>query len=141
MADANGQKTGGRAPGTRNKRTEQLLELAQQGETPCAFALRIMRDEATDPMLRMQAAKIAAPYIHPRPNPEARIVTFELPQDLGGSRDVLTIHTTILKAMAGGELALDEARELSSILETHRRLVETADLEARLEALERTVKK
>lgn len=141
MADVEGKKTGGREAGTRNRRTMALMQLVEVGETPCGFALRIMRDDTKDEALRIQAAKLAAPYIHPKPNPEARIVTFDLPQDLGGSRDILAIHTTVLKAMATGELALDEARELSAILETHRRLVETADLETRLETLERTVRK
>lgn len=141
MTDASGQKTGGREVGTRNKRTQALLDLAEAGETPCGFALRVMRDQTKDEALRMQAAKLAAPYIHPRPNPEPRMVSFDLPETLEGTRDLLTVHSAILRAMAAGDLPLDEAKELSTILETHRRLVETVDIESRLEALERSSRK
>ena len=73
----------GRAAGSRNRRTLALQELAEQGETPCAFALRIMRDDSQPQEVRIAAAKIAAPYVHPRPQPEPHIVTFEeFPDDL-----------------------------------------------------------
>jgi hypothetical protein len=69
-----GGKTGGRKAGTRNRRTQALLELAEAGETPCAYGLRVMRDESMDPTLRMQAAKLVAPFLHPKPQPEPRLV-------------------------------------------------------------------
>lgn len=129
-------KTGGRRAGTRNRRTQALLELAEAGETPCAFALRVMRDEAFEPDLRMQAAKLAAPFIHPKPQPEPRIVNFSLPEKLAGADSLLAAHEAVLAATAEGDLALEDARDISGMLETHRRLVETVDLEARLAKLE-----
>ena len=47
-----------------------LLELAEEGQTPCGFALRIMRDQDKPDDLRMHAARLAAPFIHPKPQPE-----------------------------------------------------------------------
>jgi hypothetical protein len=61
MTDTIRQKTGGREAGTPNKRTQALMALAEQGETPCAFALRVMRDETQEQLIRIQAAKLAAP--------------------------------------------------------------------------------
>lgn len=130
-------KVGGRKAGTPNKRTLQLHALLQDGETPCAFALRIMRDEAMELDLRLHAAKLAAPFLHSKPNPQPRTISFALPEAMETTRDLLTIHAAILQATASGTLPLDEAKELSAILETHRRLVETTDLETRLAALER----
>jgi hypothetical protein len=127
---------GGRLPGIRNKRTQALLELAEAGETPCAFALRVMRDAEADPMLKLQAAKLAAPYIHPKPQPEPRIVAFDLPTELNGTDSLLTVHENVMRATASGDIALEEARDISAMLETHRRLVETVDLERRLARLE-----
>ena len=65
----NESKRRGRLAGTRNKRTEALMALAEEGETPCDFALRIMRDDGQPPDIRMNAAKIAAPYVYPKPKP------------------------------------------------------------------------
>lgn len=64
---AKGAKTGGRRKGTPNKATAAVAaEIAKSGETPLAFMLKRMRDEAADPMLRFEAAKAAAPYVHPK---------------------------------------------------------------------------
>ena len=132
-----GGNTGkGRMPGSRNKRTLALLELVEDGETPCAFALRVMRDGEQPADVRMHAARIAAPYIHPRPQPEPRYVAFELPEKFGDTESLLQVHVTLLRSTADGGLSLDEARELSAILETHRKLVETVELESRIRKLE-----
>lgn len=128
-------KRGGRAPGVRNKRTQALLDLAEQGETPCAYALRLMRDDATPADLRMQAAKLAAPFIHPKPQPEPRIVQFALPEKIS-TEHLPEVHESIMQATAAGELAVEDARDLSAMLETHRRIIETVELEQRITRLE-----
>lgn len=130
---------GGRAPGQRNRRTLALMELADEGETPCAFALRIMRDNATPIELKVQAAKLAAPFIHPRPQPEPRIVSFTVPEQLQ-TGDLLAVHETLIRATAAGELAIEDARDLSAVLETHRRLIETVSLEERIAHLEKAAR-
>ena len=127
----------GRLPGARNKRTVALLELAEEGETPCAFALRIMRDDNQLPDLRMHAARLAAPFVHPKPQPEPRYVTLDLPEQFGDAESLKSVHATLLRSIASGETSLEEAKELSAILEAHRRLVETVDLEERIARLEK----
>ena len=57
-------------------RVSSILLIVEDGETPCASALRVMRDEGKAADVRMHAARIAAPYIHPRPQPEPRYVAF-----------------------------------------------------------------
>ena len=131
----------GRLPGSRNKRTVALLELAEDGETPCAFALRIMRDVTQLPDLRMHAARLAAPFVHPKPQPEPRYVTLDLPEEFGDAESLKNVHATLLRSIAYGETSLEEAKELSAILEAHRRLVETVDLEERIARLEKEQKK
>lgn len=62
-----GQKTGGRQKGTPNKATAaKVQEIAATGETPLDYMLRIMRDNLLDYELRFEAAKAAAPYVHPK---------------------------------------------------------------------------
>ena len=126
----------GREAGSRNKRTVALLELAEAGETPCAFALRVMRDDSFGPLMQLSAAKMAAPYIHPKPQPASRIVAFELPEQFTGTDSLLQVHENLLRATSTGDLALEDARDISAMLETHRRLVETVDLEQRIIRLE-----
>lgn len=67
---AKGQKTGGRSKGTPNKTTQAAKELAIRaaaaGVSPLEFMLGLMRDDTADAHARLDAAKAAAPYIHPR---------------------------------------------------------------------------
>jgi hypothetical protein len=129
-------KRGGRVAGQRNRRTAALMELAEEGESPVSHCLRVMRDDTQPPDLRLQAARICAPFVHPKPVPE-RFVTFELPeQPSDGSADLLAIHAAILRAVAAGSVSLEEALQLSAIVQSHARIVETTDLEARIAALE-----
>ena len=60
----------GRPPGSKNKRTLMLEEgnrqAAKGGFSPLAYLLRMMRDKTLDKAIRLDAAKAAAPYCHPR---------------------------------------------------------------------------
>jgi hypothetical protein len=67
-------------------------------------------------------------------------VSFDLPETI--STDTLPdIHKSIMQATANGELAVEDARDLSAMLETHRRLIETAQLEERIARLEQEQQK
>lgn len=132
-----GSKRGGRVPGARNRRTAELMALAEAGETPCAYALRIMRDDAQPAEVRMNAARLAAPFVHPKPQPEAPVVAFNVPGEFDGAASLLSVHANLVRATAAGELALEDAKDISAMLECHRRLVETVDLEERIANLER----
>lgn len=67
---ATGKKTGGRKKGTPNKTTEarvaKAAEIVASGLTPLEFMLGVMRDPNATPGERMDAAKSAAPYVHPK---------------------------------------------------------------------------
>lgn len=64
---AAGRKTGGRQKGTPNKATgATAAQIAASGLTPLDFMLKVLRDENRDAAERMDAAKAAAPYVHPR---------------------------------------------------------------------------
>lgn len=57
----------GRPKGSRNKRTQEVLNAAaKEGITPLDYMLKVMRDEDESPATRLDAAKSAAPYLHPR---------------------------------------------------------------------------
>lgn len=127
---------GGRVAGQRNRRTAALMAMAEDGESPVSHCLRVMRDDSQPSDLRLQAARICAPFVHPKPVPE-RFVSLEMPQMPGdGSIDLLSVHAAILRAVAAGSVSLEEAGQLSAIVHSHARIAETAALEARIAALE-----
>ena len=62
-----GHKTGGRKKGTPNKATaKRQAAIEASGLTPLDYMLSIMRDEERDATERLEAAKAAAPFVHPR---------------------------------------------------------------------------
>lgn len=62
-----GRKTGGRRKGASNRRTREIADKAAAvGLTPLEYLLSLMRDGDQTLAVRLDAAKAAAPYIHPR---------------------------------------------------------------------------
>lgn len=55
----------GRKAGVPNKRTAETQKaIEESGLTPLQYMLRVMRDEAEEPRVRLNAAVSAAPYVH-----------------------------------------------------------------------------
>jgi hypothetical protein len=131
----------GRPKGSRNKLTLATLALVEDGESPCAFCIRVMLDESQDLAVRLNAARIAAPYLHSRPQPEGPVVEFEIPADVTTSAGLQNAHAAVLRLMAGGDISAAVAKDVSAVLETQRRLVETVQLEERIAALEGSIGK
>jgi hypothetical protein len=63
---ARGRKTGGRKRGTPNRRTIAQQEIAASGLLPLEFLCSVYRDAKQSMTRRIEAARCAAPYIHPR---------------------------------------------------------------------------
>ena len=68
MATRGGKRpNAGRKAGTPNKATQKRqAEVAASGLTPLEFMLMALRDEGRDFLTRFEAAKAAAPYVHPK---------------------------------------------------------------------------
>lgn len=67
MTHGGARKGAGRKPGSATTKTRQIAEkAASEGLTPLEFMLQVLRDVTKDDAERMEAAKSAAPYIHPR---------------------------------------------------------------------------
>lgn len=57
----------GRPKGSVTKRSQEILSDAiGKGLSPLEYLLLVMRDETKDETTRLDAAKAAAPYVHPR---------------------------------------------------------------------------
>lgn len=62
-----GERRGGRTKGTPNKKSaKRRAEIAESGELPLDYMLRVMRDRFADWDRRDEMAKAAAPYVHSR---------------------------------------------------------------------------
>lgn len=80
---AKGVKTGGRQKGVPNRATAaKQAEIAASGLTPLDFLLAVMRDEDKEVPARVDAAKAAAPYVHPK----------RVPVDGDGQEQGLTLN-------------------------------------------------
>ena len=57
----------GRPKGVPNKaNAERQAAIVASGLAPLDYLLSVLRDESAEPQVRMEAAKSAAPYVHPR---------------------------------------------------------------------------
>ena len=65
-----------------------------------------------------------------------RPLMFELPP-IASPQDHPAVLMAVITAMAGGELTPTEATAFAAVMEQHRRAVETGDLAARIDALEK----
>lgn len=67
MAHGGSREGAGRKVGAAALRTREIADKAAgEGLTPLEFMLQIMRDEGSERSERLDMAKAAAPYIHPR---------------------------------------------------------------------------
>ena len=125
---ARGNALGGRTPGSRHKVTlavEALLEGQADALTQKAIDMALGGD---GPALRLCLDRIAPPR---KDSP----VSFALPP-IKSAADTVTASSSLLDAVAAGEVTPDEAGRVMALLTSHRALVETGDLERRIEALE-----
>jgi hypothetical protein len=149
-----GTKTGGRSPGTPNKVTAATRARIMQELDPIGFLGRIMNGEGVDAAMpadknqptteppaliyptldqQLSAARVLADKIVA--TPKSRSIRLKLPP-IKTAADVLAALGEVTAAMARGKVTLDECQMISGSLELHRKAIETADIEARLAALE-----
>ena len=67
MAKGGARAGAGRPRGSRSAKTaDRLAAIEATGITPLDYLLNIMRDGEQDKIVRLDAAKAAAPYVHPK---------------------------------------------------------------------------
>jgi hypothetical protein len=132
-----GERRGGRKAGTPNKRTQQFLALVGDGESPVEFGLAIMRDTTKDLGVRMHAARIVAPYLHPRPAPAGEVITFDLPE-AATLQNVTEAVAAILKQVSKGKMSVTTGRDLVAMIDVQRKSIELVEIEKRIEVLEQS---
>lgn len=67
MARGGARPGAGRPAGAANVKTREIANAAAAADvTPLSYLLSVMLDEENTPAVRMDAAKAAAPFVHPR---------------------------------------------------------------------------
>jgi len=147
---AKGFKTGGRNKGTPNKATAATRARIEAEADPIGFLTRIQNGdviqagaikESSEPVdvvptldQRMAAAfKLADKMV---PNARSAPVSLKL-APIQTPDDVLKAMAAVIQQVAAGQLRPDEAATVAGILESHRRAIETVEIERRLSDLER----
>ncbi len=118
----------GRPPGARH---EALKALDAIGSDGAAEVMRAVVDAAKGGDMR--AADILLRRLWPER--KGRPVTLDLPA-LTTAAGVADALAAVATAVAAGEVSPEEGQAVAGILETQRRAIETAELEARIAALE-----
>ena len=89
-----------------------------------------------DPRVALKAAELMLDRAYGKPTPASEAISFSLPEDTEDTAALVALHASLLRATASGEITVADAREMSALFESHRRLIEVADLEQRIAKLE-----
>ena len=118
----------GRPKGSVNKTTKAVLELLKgdaEAITAKAVSLALEGDSTA---LRLCIERIC-------PAQKDKPVQFELPS-IENSKQASDLAGSVVQAMAVGELTPVEASGVMAVIDSYRRILETTEIEARLEAIE-----
>jgi len=139
-----GKRAGaGRKPGSANARTREIADkAAAEGVTPLEYLLLLMRKPypenadhntlAQYDAMKLDAAKAAAPYMHPRlANIDKAVSIGPLTGDLSAQ------GRAVLDALSAGQLTPSQATTIMQAIASQARIVEVDELERRVAALEK----
>lgn len=118
----------GKQKGTRHRITRAMQELLD-GESEALTRKAVELALAGDPVALRLCLDRLLPVLRERP------VSVALPP-LVSSKDAVAASAALIEAVARGEIAPGEARELGRLLELHLRSIEVHELETRLATLE-----
>ena len=144
-----GERRGGRQKGTPNKSSAATWERIHNDADPIGFLIAIMNGEGVEsgsikdgtdsdlivPTLdqRLNASSQLSRWMPPPPR--VRPIAMDLP-DMKEPSDMVATMSSVVSAMAQGEITPDEAKAVADVVEIQRRVIETESLEIRIAALE-----
>jgi hypothetical protein len=120
----------GRRKGSRNRTTELCADLLD-GDAEAIMERLIKGARKGDPI----ALRLCVERLIPVRGSRDRTVTFDLPA-IARAADLVGAAAEVLAHAASGAITLSEAKEFLALLDGQRRMIETAELAVRLEALE-----
>ena len=124
-----GNKFGqGRPLGSRNKNTLIIEELLYENSESLLHKALNLAQEGNIPMLRLLLDRVL-----PRPK-DAPVSIGPLP--MSTPEELLQAQESVMQELELGQLSLNQAEQIFSLIEARRRVLETQELEQRLRALE-----
>jgi hypothetical protein len=122
-----GNKFGrGRPPGSRNKRTLQASKLFE-AHSGALMGMALMKAREDPQMLKLLISRM--------PRQRALSVKFAFPP-LKSLEDCDRASEIVIHKAAAGKISWGDALEVTAVIETRRRILETRDLERRVAMLE-----
>jgi len=121
----------GKPRGTRNAALAALDAIGQEGAEGVLRGV-VAKAKGGD----LKAAEIVLRRVWPEQ--KGRTLAIDLPP-LECAADLAKALGAIVQAVAAGEVTPEEAGALAGVLELHRRAIDTADLDARLAAIEQRI--
>lgn len=123
----------GKPKGTRNHATRSILKLMEGGAEEITIAVLDAAKGGDMGAARFILERIAPPL-------RERPISIDLPA-IDTADGIAAAQEAILQAVAAGDLMPGEANTLSNIVESRRKAIETQELAARLDELERKMEK
>lgn len=118
----------GMKPGTRHRATCLAEKLMAEGIERVVAGMVAAAEEGDAAAGRIIIDRIA-------PRARGRCVQLDLPR-ITSAADLVQALSVISDAMSRGDLSAEEAQAAASVLDNHRKAIETIDLERRIAALE-----
>ncbi len=125
-------------PGGRPKVAPEVREMAKQKSKEAFERIcQIIADD--DSRVALAACNVVLERAYGRPATERPTVSVDLPE-IDNPESLMQAMSKILFAVGNGDIAPADAREVASLIETHRKIIETTELEQRVLALEEKAK-
>jgi hypothetical protein len=121
----------GRPRGSRNKRSLVAQQLLDSHADPVMRKALVQAMKGDSRLLRMLLGYILGPQR------DAPLKTGPLP--VHTAVELAQTSESVFQRLASGKLTVPEARELSALIESRRKVIETRDLEERIRVLEKSV--
>jgi hypothetical protein len=119
----------GKPPGARNK-TTLAMEALLDGEAEAITRKAIEKAKEGDmAAIRLCLERHLVPVVKSRP------IKLKLPP-VATAEDIMNAQGVVIATMARGEITPDDASVIAGVLEARRRVIETVELEKRIEMIE-----
>lgn len=123
----------GKRPGSRNKATQMVLALMEDGAKEITQAVIEAARNGDLSAARLVLERLAPPM-------RERPVSLDLPE-ISTAEGISQAQQTILQAVGCGDLTPGEGNTLAGIVEARRKALETEELAGRLDQIERKLNK